>query len=255
MTSLHLLQYRRAFAPVAMAALLLLGSPAALAQFYTFSGAVSTSPTNQFPINGAVQTLNLTGFNLLVGNSAVGSFSALANAQLTANQLAIGNFGPGAVGSVVLTGAGTTANLVGASGTRMDVAGWGIGTLTVSGGALLDAASAACTSGCGTFIGNAAGSTGVLNLSGVGSEVRTLFINIGQSSVFTNPPSGFNFGTPGATTNAFVNVTGGGKLTTERAIVGLNNATPNGNGSERANGTVVVDGVGSQWIVKPHSLV
>ena len=254
MTYVHLTPHRRALAPVVVAAMLLLGSPAALAQFYTFSGAVSTSPTNQFPINGAVQTLNLTGFNLLVGNSAVGSFSALANAQLTANQLAIGNFGPGAVGSVVLTGTGTTANLVAASGTRMDVGGWGIGTLTVSGGAVLDAASTACTSGCGTFIGNAAGSTGVLNLSGVGSEVRTLGITIGQSSVFTNPPSGFNFGTPGATTNASVNVTGGGKLTTERVIVGSNNATPNGNSSESANGTVVVDGVGSRWLVKGNSL-
>ncbi len=241
--------------PLALAlatACLLASSLPVRAQFYTSSGAVSTTPTDQFPINGAQQTLNLTGFNLLVGNFAPGSFAALAGAQLTANQLAIGNFRTG-VGSTVITGAGTIANLVGANGTRMDVASWGIGTLTVSAGAVLDAASAACVSFCGTLVGNGAGSTGVLNLSGVGSEVRTLNFIVGQSGVVTNPPGGFDFGTPGGTTNAFVNVLTGARLTNERATVGSNNAAPNGNGNEKAFGTVVVDGANSQWRVKNFS--
>lgn len=238
-------------AALAVACMLVVSLPAR-AQFYTFSGAVSTTPVNQFPINGAQQTLNLTGFNLLVGNFAPGSFAALAGAQLTADQLAIGNFRTG-VGSAVITGAGTIANLVGATGTRMDVASWGIGTLAVSAGAVLDAASAACTSFCGTLVGNGAGSTGVLNLSGVGSEVRTLGFTVGQSGVVTNPPNGFDFGTPGGTTNATANVLAGGKLTTERATVGSNTGSPNGNGSEKAFGTVIVDGANSQWLVKNFS--
>ena len=33
-----------------------------------------------------------------------------------------------------------------------------------------------------------------------------------------------------------------------------NNASPNGNGSEKAFGTVVVDGAGSQWLITNNSL-
>lgn len=255
--------------PMAVAVGLALGGALpAQAQSFTQSGANSTSGNpSGLPFVGNPASLDFGTDAIYIGNSAPGSFSALAGAQLTAGALSIANGGvpyvpanpgtgdpaSGSWGNVTFGGAGTAVTLTGTQN-RLEVGNWGTGTLTVSGGALVDAASAPCASGCGAFIGNGAGSTGTLNITGVGSEVRTLGISIGQSSVFTNPPNAFVFGTPGGTTNAVVNVLAGGKLTTERATVGSNNGSPNGNGSEKAFGTLVIDGANSQWLVKNNSL-
>jgi T5SS/PEP-CTERM-associated repeat protein len=247
----------RQSAIAAAAALLLGGGLPAQAQYFSYTGdpgAVSTLPVDLIPtLDGSVQTYDWTGSELYVGNGVPGSFSALAGAQLTVGYLGIGNSQTG-TGTVTVGGGGTLVKLNAGSGTRLDVGSWGTATLDVSGGAKLDAASTACPDGsCYTFIGNAAGSFATLNVTGAGSEVGTRSIIVGQSSVFTNPPSTFVFGTQGGTTNAFVNVTAGGTLRTENAVVGSNNAGPDGNGNERANGTVSVTGVGSQWIVSPPS--
>ncbi len=216
--------------------------------FYEWSGAVTPTPTP----SGAILSL---GVPLVVGDGGVldgvGSFSALAGAQLTATQLAIGSDGNGN-GTATLSGSGTLGTLNASVGTRLDVGGWGTGKLEVLAGAKLDAASAPCPDNtCTSFVGNAAGSNATMNVFGAGSEVSTRGFVVGQSSVFTNPPSSFVFGTQGGTTTATVNVSTGGTLRNQGGTVGSNNASPDGNTLVRANGTVNVSGPGSQWVVTP----
>jgi T5SS/PEP-CTERM-associated repeat protein len=253
---------RIAFRPLATAAaaLLLSAGNSVQAQSFTQSGANSTAPNNYLPFNEALLpvSLNFGNDTIYIANSAPGSFSALSGAQLTAGTLSIANGGvAGSVGSVTFDGVNPstlvpTTVLLGGSGNRLEVGNWGTGTLNVSGGALLDASLnyAACGNGCNNFIGNAAGSTGTLNITGAGSEVRAVrgFV-VGAAAVFTQALNGFTFGTPGDTTNAFVNVLAGGTLRTEQAIVGNGPNNPGATGTEKAFGTVVIDGVGSKWVV------
>ncbi len=230
----------------------------ASAQFYSSSGANSTSPVNLFPVDPARQVLDLGANSLLVGNSGVGSFSAMAGASLNAAGLSVGNGGTGS-GTVTVTGARTQATL-GGTGNRLEIGNWGSGSLTVSNGALVDATvnAAACRAAgafCNSFVGNAAGSTGTLTITGAGSEVRTLRnFGVGSTGVYTQARDGFNFGTPGGTTNAFVNVLNGGTLRTQQANVGLGPNTASALGTERGFGTVVVDGTGSLWAIGPNSI-
>jgi T5SS/PEP-CTERM-associated repeat protein len=228
----------------------------AQAQFFTSSGSVSTFPTN-FPINPAAPVLDFTGNTLSVGNAAPGSFSALTGALLKADMLTVGNAGNGS-GTVTVTGAGTVAQF-GGTNNRLEIGNWGTGTLTVSAGALVDATlnAAACSTGfCYGFVGNGAGSTGTLNVTGAGSEVRTLrnFV-VGQAAVFTQARDGFDFGTPGGTTTAAVNVLNGGTLRTQNVSAGVG---PYGGsaalGTEQAFATIVVDGAGSQWIATRNTI-
>ncbi len=241
--------------PVACAcgALLTIGatSPAA-AQSFSSSGANNSYPTNLFPVNANARALDFGTNTVQIGSSAPGSFAAMGGSLLKAAGLQIGTGGTGS-GTVAVSGAGTTVQLGGASNTnRLDVGSWGAGTLTVSGGALVDAAVNASTCAnnfCNSFIGNGAGSTGTLNVTGVGSEVRTMRnFAIGQASVFTSAHDDFNFGTPGGTTQAFVNVTNGGTLRTQNASAGTGPTTAAALGTEKAFATIVVDGAGSQWI-------
>jgi T5SS/PEP-CTERM-associated repeat protein len=238
------------------AALALLGAGPARAQFFTASGAVSTSPTN-VPVPATGSTYDFRGNTLFVGNSAPGSFAAIAGSRILGNGISIGLGGNG-TGTVSLSGAGNLTQLGGAQ-SRLEVGNWGTGSLTVSAGAVVDAAIAndACsaTTFCGSFVGNGAGSTATLTVTGAGSEVRTLqsFV-VGQTAVFTSAVDGFNFGTPGGITTATVNVLAGGTLRTQQATIGAGPTRPAALGSERGFGTVVVDGAGSSWIVTPNTV-
>jgi len=225
--------------------------------FFTQSGSNYTYPVNQLPFNGNPSSLDFTGNTVqIAGNNSPGSFSAQAGALLKADGLSIGYGGTSALGDVTFSGAGTKVDLGGAVN-RLDVGTWGRGTLTVSGGALVDATvnPLACGNGCFNFVGNAAGSTARLDITGVNSEVRTLrgFI-VGAPGVFTQAVDGFDFGAPGGTTDAFVNVLAGGKLSTQQATVGQGPNNTAALGTEKGFGTVVVDGVGSQWDVKYNSV-
>ena len=151
MTSATSFEHRSAIAPLALAAVLLLGgSSAALAQSFTQSGANSTSPVNLLPFVGSPTFLDFTGNQVNIGNSAPGSFAALAGAVLLADGLTIAS-GEHAVGSVNFSGAGTRVELGGGPVNRLVVGNWGIGSLVVSGGALLDATvnAAACAAPVG----------------------------------------------------------------------------------------------------------
>ena len=106
------------------------------------------------------------------------------------------------------------------------------------------------------LVGNAAGSTGTLTVTGSGSELRALrSFGVGQVAVFTQALNGFTFGTPGGTTNAFVNVLAGGTLLTQQVSVGRGPNQAGATGTERGFGNVVIDGAGSRWIVTPTNTV
>ena len=249
--------------PLALAAAMALGiGLPAQAQYFDVTGAVSTSPTN-LPIPAFDPVLNLRPNSVLIGFGAQGSFAAFAGSDLQAAGLLIGGSGNGN-GSFSVEGnyeSNTAAQVrLYSMGSRLSVGEWGTGSMTISQGALVDASlsTAGCaTAGnsCRSFVGNGAGSTGALTITGAGSELRTArTFNVGQTSVFTTAGSGFDFGTPGGTTTATVNVLNGGTLRTQLGSVAFNSAGPNGLGTEKVNSTVTVDGAGSQWIVTRNSI-
>ena len=238
---------------VAIAIALALGAPGlAQAQFYSVSGSVSSAPVNLFPINTSQALLDLGANRLLVGGNALGSFAALAGAQMTVGQLVAGYGGFG-TGSINVSGAGALVQ-VGGSG-RLDIGSWGTGSLNVSGGAIVDAAVnlADCANPgvfCGNNIGNGAGSTANLLVTGTGSELRTLgFFGVGGAQVRTVANGGFNFGTIGGTTTADIKVLAGGSLRTANTTIGQGAFGPAATGTESAYATVLIDGPGSKWVV------
>lgn len=238
---------RRNALAVAAGILFIAGLPAQ-AQFYETSGSVYSDPTDLIPtFDRFVSLLDLTGNTLGVGGSAPGSFSALAGSLLKVDQISIANGGTGN-GSLTVTGVGAKAE-IGGTFNRLEIGNWGTGSMTVSAGALVDATvnaadCAAPGAWCHSFIGNAAGSTATLTVTGTGSEVRTLraFV-VGQGYVQTG------FGTPGGTTHATLNVLDGGTLRTDGATVGAGPGGPDNLGSETVVANVTIDGPSSRWII------
>ncbi len=234
---------------VTLAAAVLAGAGLpAQAQFYAYGGAVSSGPVDLFPFDVNVALQDFLGNTLYVGNGAVGSFSALAGAQLSLAALSVANGATGS-GTVVFDGAQVR---VGGTTNRLEIGNWGGGSLLVSGGTLLDATvnandCAAANAWCNNFIGNAAGSTGSLTINGNGSEVRTLrsFV-LGGAAVFDN-----TFGTTGGTTHANLNISAGGLLRSEGGTIGAGPGGANPSGNEHSITQVLIDGPGSQWIVTP----
>ena len=233
-------------------ALALCGPGLAQAQFYSVSGSVSSGPVNLFPINTSQALLDLGPNRLFVGGNALGSFAALAGAQMSVGQLVAG-FGGSGTGSINVTGAGALVQ-VGGSG-RLDIGSWGTGSLNVSAGGVVDAAVnlADCANPgvfCGNNIGNGAGSTANLLITGAGSEVRALgFFGVGFAQVNTVANGGFDFGTPGGSTTADIKVLAGGSLRTANTTIGMGLGGAAATGTESAFATVLIDGPGSQWVV------
>ena len=233
---------------VCVGAVLLLAAAPVRAQFYDFSGSVGTFPTQFFPINTAVSAYDMRGNTLTVGAGAIGSFSALAGAQLQVDHITLANGGTGN-GTVNVTGGRID---LGGLNNRLEVGNWGNGSMTVSAGGVVDAtvnASGCAAASCRSFIGNGASSTAVLTISDAGSEVRALRnFTVGQAAVFSG------FGTAGGTTNATLNILNGGTLRTENATVAAGPAGPNATGTERVISTVTIDGAGSRWIATRNSI-
>ncbi len=241
-----------------------LGLSPAWGQFSS-SGAVNTYPGNQAIPNGA-GAADLGNVGLFVGNSAPGSFSVLGGSLLRLGALSIGPSGNGTgAGTVLLDGAGTRVSLVGdgfSDGVlnRLGVGDWGRGSLTVSGGAVLDgrAEAASCLGEfhyCGNFIGNAAGSDGTLTVTGAGSQASFLrYFGVGNVAVFHPPVDAFTFGTPGGTTRGRVEVLNGGRLTTDGANMGLAPGGGSPTGTERGIAEAVIDGPGSVWRITGGTL-
>jgi T5SS/PEP-CTERM-associated repeat protein len=198
----------------------------------------------------------------LIGNGAAGTLTINNGAQFTAGGLAAGAGGTGN-GTITIDGAGTNATLhpQGATG-PVDVGEWGIGTMTVSSGAVLDATDTSnCAPGwCYAFVANAAGSTGTLNITGAGSQVSlptTTSFGVGHDAVLKNDTMGNVFGTPGASSSGTVNLNSGGTLNSGAAVIGENanlfppptGVTNVSTGTETSTGTVTVAGASSTWNV------
>ncbi len=192
---------------------------------------------------------------LSIGNGAPGSFSVTAGSQFSAASI---RFADGANGAAtgVFDGALTKVSLTSdGNSNRLELGTWGVGDLTVSGGATLDgrANANACLLGvrwCHNFVGNAAGANASLTITGAGSNASFLraFV-VGGLAVFRPPIENFTFGTPGGTTRGAVRVLAGGSLLTEGAQLGVAPGGSSPLGNERSFADVSIDGVGSVWHV------
>ncbi|MCU7371422.1 PEP-CTERM sorting domain-containing protein [Paucibacter sp. O1-1] len=249
--------------PLAVAALLVLGVQAPLRADITTLGTVSTGPLN-LPIGPGDTDLGNIG--LYVGSSAYGRLDVGGGSLLRTGSLLLG---PGSNGDgsgwAYLDGAGSRIELTGDGFSdsvlnRFEVGAWGLGAMTISGGAVLDgrANAAACLGAnhfCNSFIGNAAGSTGRFTVTGAGSSASFLrgFI-VGGLAVFRPPIDGFTFGTPGASSSGTVKVLDGASLLTDSATLGVGPGGSSPLGSERSFADALIDGAGSVWRISGGTL-
>ena len=189
-----------------LAALAVVGSPA----WGDVTSSGDVSPT--FTVGPVVA---LTGQRLLLGFTAGGQ----------------------GTGFVTVNGAGSALNLAGGAGTSgFDVGSWGNGTLTISNGGLIACATvAACQF---NSIGNAAGSTGRLEIvGGTVSGLGQLAVGLGNLLA--------GFGTAGANTSATLSITNGGALSSN----GFNTVASNSGQTGIVTGNVTISGAGSNWSI------
>lgn len=241
---------RRHIALAVAAACMALAEPAGSAVVVT--GPYFSNPGGAVLANGTNLSLPSTEIWLAAGGNA--SFSATAGSLAELGSLYLGN---GGTGLATLDGAGTTMRLNSAGHlARLTIGVTSAGGLTVSGGALLDGRyqPGNCLSShhfCGTFIGDAAGSTGTLTITGGGSEARLLgSLNLANGNVDVNN----NYGIPGGSTSGTVRVEAGGLLRSQDVHAGSGWVPPGANGSEKNFATAVVDGAGSQWLVGNNTI-
>ena len=209
--------------------------------FFGLSSAVSAGTITTGVVSPAlgVGDNDVTGQNVVVGN---GSLTVNGASNLTANSLRGSDGGIGEISTFVFDGAGTTVDLVGTNTNRIDIGAQGNSTMTVSGGAVIDAASTACVGVCNDIIGNGAGSTANLTITGSGSRIDSQSIfSIGQAIVVPG------FGTPGASSTATVDILSGGVLNTQRANISSQDGGGSTIGTEQSTATVTVSGAGSRW--------
>jgi T5SS/PEP-CTERM-associated repeat protein len=196
-----------------------------------------------------------------VGGSGSGSLTVNTAGSLTTESLNVAsNAGSTGVVNIVGTNSGpqTTVTLNGPANASngvnpLQVGNWGNGTMTVSNGAIVNGAVGNANCGiaaCNNFVGNAAGSTGLLTITDHGTTVSLGggFI-VGGAAVFTNPPNSFTFGTPGGTTNATLQVLNGATLNTRNSSVSTGPGGANPTGGEHTIASVTIDGAGSSWNV------
>jgi T5SS/PEP-CTERM-associated repeat protein/autotransporter-associated beta strand protein len=157
--------------------------------------------------------------NLTVGANGTGMLTIQAGGTLSNQFGTIGDL-PGGVGTVMVTGAGSSWTNV----NDVVVGGLGTGTLIIQdGGTAQDDTTASSTGGS---VGKAAGSTGTVIVTGPGS------------SWFNGPQGGLNIGSFGTGTLMIAN---GGRVIDITPLV-----TNIGNGAG-SHGTVTVTGAGSLW--------
>lgn len=190
---------------------------------------------------------------LWVGLNQAGSLLLNGGTQLVLDVLSVSQNGgraipPEGVSRLDITGPGTLAAFH-----SLGIAEWGSGIVTVTDGALLDGrldGNGCARAFCNMLLGNTAGSTASLKVSGTNSEARFRSgFTMASAMVHTPATSGFYLGTPGGSTSASVEVLSGGLLRTYGGTLG---AGPGGgaNGQERTFASVVLDGAGSLWRVE-----
>lgn len=116
-------------------------------------------------VTGAGSTMTSTG-SLVVGNSGNGTLNVNAGGKATGGTVIIGNFA-GSTGAATVTGTGSSLS----AGGTLVVGASGTGSLTIeNGGSVTNAASPSAT--VQTTIGQQAGSTGSVVVSGAGSNFQ-----------------------------------------------------------------------------------
>ena len=149
-----------------------------------------------------------------------------------------------ASGEVIVTGPGTDLSLgPGAAFVSLMVGRQGSGVMTISGGAVVDSSSL-------SSVGSTAGATGTLTLTDPGSRLVTMnHLGIGTATVFTVANDGFDFGIPGGSTTASLNILNGAVLDSVSGSVSLGPQGGSPMGTETTLATVSVSGSNSQWML------
>jgi T5SS/PEP-CTERM-associated repeat protein len=217
---------------------------AVLALAFAWAGpavAIVSQSGDVSPPFAPASAVNLAGQQVFVGNTSggvggTGTVNVTAGGVLTAAHLVAGTGGLG-TGFVTVTGAGSTVNLTGgAAFNGLESGSWGTGVVTVSnGGSIVCASVAACAF---NTVGNAAGSTGTLAISG-GSVTGLGQLRIGTGALSPG------FGTLGANTTATLSITNGGTLSSS----GTNSVAVNFTQTGLVSGNVTIDGAGSKWSI------
>ena len=193
---------------------------------------------------------------LNVGPTNPGQLSVTAGSILTTDTLWVANtrVPRGGNGQVNVTGAGSLINVTWSDRGNFDLGGSGTGTMLLSDGGRVQygPGNADCQLNCRMFVGNAAGSTGSLTITGTGSRLDTVGrITVGQASLFREAAGDtLNYGELGGHGSGRAEVTAGGQVQSGLLLIG----NPGGSvaarsGQETAAGTVIVDGIGSVWSV------
>lgn len=197
---------------------------------------------------------DISGQDLTLGDNPPSNTTLTINGGtiLTTDTL-FGANQPGSVTNVIVDGVNTRVNINGSTihNSHFGIAQQGTGSMTVSGGAVVDATNdPGCGSSCFNSITNGAGATGSLTVTGQDSRLSAIgsFVVAG-AGVNTQAGSGFDFGTPGGTSNGSVTVSDGGLLETQAGTLGRVSAQ-DGNGNEVSNATVTVTGQDSKWVVR-----
>lgn len=230
---------RRATAVACLALLYALPGQAAI----TSSGEVSPDPTGG----------SFTGF-MSIGNAGAGAVTVNGGSQLAGQRL---NAGLAATGSGLVTVAGAGSSfalsmdrLPGSNFLNTSIGSQGSGSLSVlNGGSFVNGLdNADCQANCRLYFSNGAGSQGTLLVNGSGSTLSTPGgVRVGYASLFTQPVSGFAYGTPGGASSGTATISGGGVATSSFLQVANVDEGSEAKGSESASGSVLIDGPGSAW--------
>ena len=183
----------------------------------------NTGITGEATISGAGSSWTLSGTGVWVGNNGIGTLTVESGATFTSPKATnVGN-GSAANGTIVVSGSGTVYNtgtfVAGNSdnGDRSQIGIYGTGTVEITGGAKYNDNVYAC------YLGRYGSGNGTINVDGAGSEYHVQhYVDIGYEGT-------------GA-----MNITNGGKAqTNDWFSVG---------GSTGGNGTLTINGAGSQMV-------
>lgn len=224
----------------AQALALLLGGLAGAGQ----AAIVTLGEVNPSPAGGTVVS------RLSIGLAGSGSVVVDGGSTLSGDAIGLGEQA-GGHGAITVTGSGSRLALVpsGSAG-NLDIGAQGTGSLSVLAGASFayGATGSDCSQACRIYVGNAAGSTGQMLVSGSGSTFDTTGqVVVGQASVFTQAIEGYNYGTPGASANGNARVDTGATATASRLVVAAAGTGSGRTGAEQVSGALVIDGIGSAW--------
>src|SRR4051794_209717 len=174
---------------------------------------------------------------LFLGTTTPGSASVTAPGA-TYPHIVIGN---GANGQVTVSGAGTTLNVTNV----IQTGALSSGQLLIQSGAVVNSQGGVSPfTGCpncnSTPIGNGAGSSGIVTVTGAGSQFNVRdTLGVGALLLVGNGGVSPGFGTPGAPTSGTLNVLNGATASTVGAIIGNTNLI---SGQSLATGVANVDG-------------